>query len=287
MRDARVEIPGGSINVWARPAADGSSTAVLIHGLTGTSRWWAKVVEKLPEGLGVIALDVRGRGASAHAPPPYDMAGLAEDIVRCMEHFSIDSAVVAGYSMGAWIVAVLAERHPERVERLVLIDGGLALPNDPALDPDDIITAVVGPSLARLNLVFDDQEAFFDYWKAHPALERHWDDSMRPALGYELARTRDGYSVVASPEAITEAARQITVDPETRNAAATVGVPSHLIVVERGTADQEGGMIPLATARAAVATNPNMTMEYLVGLNHYTLILGSGAPAVASAVADG
>jgi lipase len=282
--DVSVEVPGGSINVWSRPA-DGAPSAVLIHGLTGTSRWWANVIDRLPTDLGLIALDVRGRGASADAPPPYDLAEIADDIARCLDHFAIDEAIVAGYSMGGWVAAVFGRRHPERVERLVLVDGGLTLPSDPEADPDDIIQAMVGPSLARLNMVFDGEEAFFDYWKAHPALEHHWDDSMRAALRYELRETGEGFSVVANPEAIEMAARQITVDPETKSAGETVEVPSHLIVVERGTADQEGGLVPLATAEGAAVANPNLTMEYLEGLNHYTLMLGAGAPLVAAAVA--
>jgi lipase len=287
VEDVAVEVPGGAINVWSRAAADDAPTAVLIHGLTGTSRWWINVIEHLPTDLGLIALDVRGRGASAEAPPPYHMTELADDIARCLDHFSIDRAIVAGYSMGAWIAGVFARRHSERVERLVLVDGGLTLPTDPSLDPDEIIRAMVGPSLARLDLVFDDEAACFDYWKAHPALERHWDDSMRSALRYELRDAGDGLSVLANPEAIREGARQITVDPETRSVGESVEVPAHIIVVERGTADQEGGLIPLATAAAAVAANPNLTMEYLEGLNHYTLMLGSGAPLVAAAVAGG
>lgn len=284
MRDVTVPVPGGSINVWHRPAADGASTAVLVHGLTGTSRWWAGVIDHLPAGMGIIALDVRGRGGSADAPPPYDLAACADDIARSLDHFSVDRAVVVGYSMGGWIVGVLAERNPQRIKRLVLADGGLALPNDPSLDPDVIIEAVVGPSLARLNATFEDEEAFFDYWKAHPALQRHWHDSMRPALRYELSENGNVHSVVANPDAIRESARQITVDPETRDIAARVTVPTHLIVVERGTADEEGGMTPLATAEAAAEANPNITVEYLEGLNHYTLVLGEGAKAVADAI---
>lgn len=287
MKDVTVGVPGGSINVWARPAAESAPTAVLIHGLTGTSRWWTKVIESLPPHLGIIALDVRGRGASSEAPPPYQMAELADDIPRCLDHFSIDEAVVAGYSMGGWIAAVFARRHPHRVQRLVLVDGGLAIPSDPSLDPDDVIDTIVGPSLSRLNVIFGDEEAFYDYWKAHPALERHWDDSMRPALRYELRETGGGYSVVANPEAIREAGRQITVDPDTRDAGASVAVPTHLIVVERGTADQEGGMTPLRAAERAAAANPHLSIEYLEGLNHYTLVLGDGAPAVAAAVGGG
>ncbi|HEU4319078.1 MAG TPA: alpha/beta hydrolase [Acidimicrobiia bacterium] len=287
MQDIRIPVPGGDINVWQRPAKPGQPTAVLVHGLTGTSRWWTRVVDHLPSGMGVAALDVRGRGASSETPPPYDAASIAEDMARTMDRLGLDTAIVVGYSMGGWIVSVFDERYPKRADRLLLVDGGLALPPHPSGDPDQAIEAVVGPSLARLDTTFSSREAFYDYWKAHPALERYWDDSMRDALDFELVESSDGFVVRANSEAIRTSAREITVDPATNEAGTRVTSPSLLIVVERGTADQPGGMMPLATAEAAAAANPNLEMLYLEDLNHYTLVLGEGASRVAAAIASG
>lgn len=285
MHDVAIPVPGGAINVWHRPAGAGSPTAILVHGLSGTSRWWSRVIEALPNDMGIIAHDVRGRGASHTAPPPFDLATSAEDIARSLDQFHIDSAIVAGYSMGAWVVSLFATQHPDRVDRLILVDGGLPIPADPALTADEVIEAVVGPSLARLDITFPDVEAFFDYWKEHPALADYWDEAMRPALEYELHPTEDGHRVRINPEAIRESARQITVDPTTNAAAREIELAAHLIVVERGTADQDGGMIPLQSAQSAAEEMPNFTMEYLEGLNHYTLVLGDGHQTVASRIA--
>jgi pimeloyl-ACP methyl ester carboxylesterase len=62
-------------------------TAVLIHGLTGNSRWWTSVIDHLPADLGIIAVDVRGRGGSVDAPPPFDLVTIADDIVDCQDEF--------------------------------------------------------------------------------------------------------------------------------------------------------------------------------------------------------
>lgn len=287
MRDISVSVPDGQINVWHRLAGENSPTVVLIHGLSGTSRWWTRVVENLPAALGIAAIDVRGRGKSVETPAPFDMATLADDVARTLNRLEIDQAIVAGYSMGAWVAAIFGERHADRVDRLVLVDGGLPIPSDPEADADEIIQAVVGASLARLEMEFASEEAFVQYWKSHPALERHWDDSIPDLLSYELRPIDGAFRVLANPEAIRVGARQITVDPDTRAAAERVQVPAHLIVVERGTADQDGGMIPLESAEAAASANPQLTFEYLPGLNHYTLVLGSGAPRVATVIAAG
>lgn len=287
MEDQAVAVPGGEINVWHRPSHQDSPTAVLVHGLTGNSRWFKRVIDRLPAELGVVSIDARGRGGSVSAPPPFDLTTLADDIAICLDHFGLGQARIVGYSMGAWITAIFATRHPERVSRLVLLDGGLSLPSETQAGPDEIIEAMVGPSLARLGINFEDEEAFFDYWKSHPALERHWDDGMRSTLDNELVPGPDGLRVSVNADAVREAARQITVDPLTKNAAADVPVPAILVVVERGTADQPGGMTPLHVAEDAAAANHNLTTRYLEDLNHYTLVLGRGASTVADAISTG
>jgi pimeloyl-ACP methyl ester carboxylesterase len=285
MEDVPIGVPGGQINVWHRPPDDAAGTAVLVHGLSGNSRWWTSVIENLPERIGVIALDVRGRGFSADSPGPYNLATIADDIRHCLDHFGLERAVVAGYSMGGWIAALFGLHHPNRVDRLVLVDGGFPMPRDQHQEPELFIDAMVGPSLHRLEMEFETEEAFFDYWRSHPALADHWKDSMKPGLGHELVAVNDHFEVRANPEAIEVSAREITVDEEANAAAAALAVPTHLIVVERGTTDQLGGMIPLDAAKEAAQTNGMLTMQYLPDINHYTLVLGEGAPFVASAIA--
>jgi pimeloyl-ACP methyl ester carboxylesterase len=288
MQDVSVVVPGGHINVWHRPPSRGDSpTAVLVHGLSGNSRWWGRVIDHVPDEIGLIVPDVRGRGLSAEAPPPFDLSTVADDIARSLDHFGLERAVVTGYSMGAWAVALFGLHHRGRVERLVLVDGGLPLPRDPGADVEEIIEAFVGPSLSRLELDFTSEDAFFEYWKAHPALEKHWDDSMKAALGHELDPADGHFRVRANPEATEVTAREITIGEEANAAAGRLEVPTHLIVVERGTMDQPGGMIPLDVAEKAARANRLLTMAYLPDVNHYTLLLGKGAPAVASAIAPG
>jgi lipase len=285
MQDVAVPIPGGQINVWRRPAHSSQATVVLIHGLSGNSRWWSRVVDLLPRNLGILALDVRGRGLSTGAPPPFDLTTVSDDIVRSLDHFEVERAIVAGYSMGGWVAALFGVDHADRVQRLVLVDGGFPIPNPEGIAADQLIDALVGPSLRRLEVEFEDLEAFFDYWSGHPALAPYWDEGMRAGLAHELEQ-RDGRFVVrANPEAIRVGATELAIGERPNQAGERLQVPTHLIVVERGTLDQAGGMIPLAVAETAAAENPNLTMEYLADVNHYTLVLGTGAPVVAAAIA--
>lgn len=286
MQDVAIAVPDGHINVWYRPADEGEPTAVLVHGLSGNSRWWTSVIDHLPTGHGIIALDVRGRGLSTDSPPPFDLTTVAEDIVRALDHFGVDRAIVAGYSMGGWVGVLFGVDHPDRVDRLVLVDGGFPVPSAAGSTADEIIDAMVGPSLRRLEVEFDDPEAFFAYWRDHPALANYWNEAMRIALGHELVERGGRYVVMANPEAIRVGAEEITLGVRPNEAGAMLEVPTHLIVVGRGTLDQPGGMIPLPVAQRAAAELNSLTMEYLADLNHYTLVLGAGAPAVAAAIAS-
>ncbi len=101
---------------------------LLIHGYTtNTERQWVQsgVFPTLAEKYRVISLDARGHGKSAK---PHDRAAygpeMGRDLIRLMDHLNIRRAHIAGYSMGAHIVAQLAVMQPDRFLTLTL--GGAA-----------------------------------------------------------------------------------------------------------------------------------------------------------------
>lgn len=100
---------------------------VLVHGFTGSiERSWIAtgVLPGLARDFRVIALDLRGHGASdkPHDAPAYEE--LALDVIRLMDHAGVQRAHVVGYSLGGIIVAKLLTTHPERFLGAVL--GGAA-----------------------------------------------------------------------------------------------------------------------------------------------------------------
>src|SRR5690606_19556913 len=68
-----------------------------------------------------IAVDMRGHGRSADAPPSFRIDELADDIVALMDHLGILRATVVGHSLGTLVAQAVAAEHPSRVDGLVLI----------------------------------------------------------------------------------------------------------------------------------------------------------------------
>ncbi len=124
---------------------------VFVHGLSGS---WPNWLEQLPvfadgrngdsgqrpvsPGFGhrVIALDLPGFGRTPMPPSgEVSIAGYADLLDALLEQLGVESAAVVGNSMGGFIAAELAIRHPGRVERLVLVSpAGISTHQDPRLE---------------------------------------------------------------------------------------------------------------------------------------------------------
>lgn len=99
-------------------------------------------------GYRVIALDNRGHGESAkpHDPAAYTPQKMADDAIALLDHLTVETAHLFGYSMGARICAFAALGHGARVRSLVL--GGLGMGMvDGVGDWDPIAAALLAPSL--------------------------------------------------------------------------------------------------------------------------------------------
>ena len=91
------------------------------------------------------------------------------DVLAVLDQLELDSAVLVGHSLGAYIVARLAAEHPQRVKTAVLVDGGLTIPGSEGVDPQEFADAFLGPALARLRLTFGSPEEYYAWWRRHPA----------------------------------------------------------------------------------------------------------------------
>jgi pimeloyl-ACP methyl ester carboxylesterase len=99
---------------------------VLVHGLSGSSRWWARNVAALAERFRVYIVDLIGFGSSHHGHD-FVLGEAADYLALWMDRLELERTSLIGHSMGGFISADLAANRPDRVERLVLVDA-VALP---------------------------------------------------------------------------------------------------------------------------------------------------------------
>lgn len=79
-------------------------------------------MERLADRFTLIAPDLRGIGLSERTEAGYDKRTLAADIAALIIKAAGGRARVVGHDMGGKVAFALAYLHPERVERLVLVD---------------------------------------------------------------------------------------------------------------------------------------------------------------------
>lgn len=94
---------------------------VFLHAFPMNKAQWRPQLHGLSSHARCLAPDLRGFGES-DVRGPYTMDRYADDVVAFLDGLGIDTAVVAGLSLGGYIALALWWRHPERVRALILAD---------------------------------------------------------------------------------------------------------------------------------------------------------------------
>ncbi|GGZ38833.1 alpha/beta fold hydrolase [Streptomyces poonensis] len=97
---------------------------VLIHGIGDSSATWAEVIPDLARRHTVIAPDLLGHGASDKPRADYSVAAYANGVRDLLTALGIESATLAGHSLGGGVAMQFAYQFPERTERLILVSAG-------------------------------------------------------------------------------------------------------------------------------------------------------------------
>lgn len=99
----------------------GNPPLVILHGLLGSSRNWLTAGRDLTARYHVAVLDLRNHGASPHVAG-MTYAEMMADVIGWLDAQGLSRVSLLGHSMGGKVAMLLACRHPERVERLVVAD---------------------------------------------------------------------------------------------------------------------------------------------------------------------
>jgi pimeloyl-ACP methyl ester carboxylesterase len=97
---------------------------ILIHGGLDHCRSWDAIARELQPHFHIMAPDLRGHGDSEWAKgSSYSLTDNVYDLTRLMRFAALQDAAIVGHSMGGMVALAYAGTYPERVSRLVVLDG--------------------------------------------------------------------------------------------------------------------------------------------------------------------
>jgi pimeloyl-ACP methyl ester carboxylesterase len=195
---------------------------ILLHGLSGSGRWWSRNVPVFSRSFRTYAVDLPGFGGSRGIRWSR-LDDIADRLADWLGDEDLPRAHVAGHSLGGAVAARLAARHPDRVDRLVLVDAAIRSQGTRTITRAGHVMRTVGresvgfaPLLMRdllrchpRSFIAATVDALQSDWEPHlrridaPTLvvwgER---DAITPlALGQELTAVIAGARLITLPEA--------------------------------------------------------------------------------------
>ena len=224
------ELPTARGAVRARVGGSGPPL-LLLHGYPQSHVMWHAAAPLLAEHHTVVAADLAGYGASFRPPPapdhvPHGKRAMALDQVEAMAALGFDRFAVAGHDRGGRVGYRMALDHPDRVERLAVID---IVPTGEVWARADRGFAVgywhwaflAQPAPLPERLIGGDPQAFFD---------------LHVRTGMGLGREADRY-----PPEILDAYRRLLDDPATVEAMCEDYRAGATVDVAVDDADREAG----------------------------------------------
>src|SRR6185369_7872813 len=113
----------GDVDVAYEVQGDASDVFVLVHGSTGSRATWVQQTPTIVERYRVVLPEYAGGGESTVPDRPIEIDELVAQVIGAVDDAGVDTFHLAGYSLGACVVAALAAAHPGRVRTLALVNG--------------------------------------------------------------------------------------------------------------------------------------------------------------------
>ncbi|HUH31247.1 MAG TPA: alpha/beta hydrolase [Rhodanobacter sp.] len=122
--ELRIELP--HLALKARAWGDAAlPPLVALHGWLDNAGSFALLAPLLASRFHVVALDLPGHGHSAHLPPgaSYHFIDYARAVLAAVDVLGLGNYTLLGHSLGAGVASLVAAAAPQRIERLLLIEG--------------------------------------------------------------------------------------------------------------------------------------------------------------------
>jgi len=192
-----------------------------------------------------------------------------------LDHCRLKKAIILGHSLGAHIGLAFAVREPQRVSKLILVDGGI--------DVRPEILDALAPAIDRLGVEFPSLGTFLQRLQGLPMFGGRWNEYLERYYRYDVETLPSGAvrSKVAK-HAIEEELRTLSRERmwvyhhQVRCPTLILRAPDGLLTASDCLMTQEEG-------RAVAHAIPKSKLVVIPNTNHYTILMGKN-PKVRSAL---
>jgi pimeloyl-ACP methyl ester carboxylesterase len=247
---------------------------ILVHGLEGSHLNWMLVAPELAERHRVIAPDLAGFGLTPPGERGSSLEANADLVAELARKYGDEPAVIVGNSMGGLVAMLAATRHPDVVERLVLVDPALPPSNRLLIHPEVLLKLggpaipVVGPRLIGLYHRTHTPEEHSTESLAFTCADPAAVDPAIVAASIEMTRLRR--TMPWSVEGFVAAARSIARYTLSRNRFAdVVHRVSQPTLMIHGARDR---LVPVECARSVAAMRPEWRLTVFDDIGHVPMI---------------
>jgi pimeloyl-ACP methyl ester carboxylesterase len=219
----------------------GEPPFVFVHGWTCNHTHFAPQIEHFSASHRVVAVDLRGHGASDAPEQRYTVSALADDVAWLCEHLGLVRPVLVGHSMGGQVVLDVAARHPDLAAAVVMVDAAPIIAGSPAVEmAAELGAALDGPDGAAAR------EALAD----HAVAALADDAELHARVRADMLRTPQHVAVSC-----------VTLMPEWDGEAAARSCAVPMLHI--------GAEDPINDATALRALNPLLRTGQTVGAGHF------------------
>jgi pimeloyl-ACP methyl ester carboxylesterase len=239
---------------------------LCLHGITANCRSWDYLASTLSPHHRVMAMDLRGRGLSDKPPAGYSIEHHCRDILALLDDLDLERVVLMGHSLGAFISLVFAAKNPERMDRLILLDGGGKLSEAQRAQ----VFAGIKPALDRLGQVFPSTEAYMAKMREAPYLQP-WNNFLETYVRYEIEEIEGGIRANINPKHIEEESINLgKVDSSLLYP--QVLVPTLILRATQGLLTNDDLLLPEDVIDRMVHEIPDARRTDIEGTNHYSIL---------------
>ena len=215
-------------------------------------------------GLRILAIDLRGHGATTLPTPVEDRDGwkiYRDDILALLPYVAEGPVVMAGHSMGGASSLLTAAAAPEAVRSLVLFDPVL-MPDAPAADPSAMAQSPMVQGALRRRATFADKAAALEAYRGRGAFKTWSEAQLADYVAAGFVPTEDGQVTLACAPT-WEASNFASYDPDIYPALAAEPCPIRILRAEIGSTCRIEDRIPQITASGRVR------VETVAGASHF------------------